>query len=274
MSLPRPLVSASWLSNHYRDQDLVLLDCRFALGTPESGLQAYNVDHIPGAVYLHLNDDLAGPVALHGGRHPLPDPAIIAGKFGAAGIGPGVSVVAYDWTGDTAARCWWLLRWLGHDEVAVLDGGYSAWTGAGLPVTADPSNPIARIFTHDMRPEMVVSMTEVREGKTGVVIDARSAERFAGQPSPLDPKFGHIPGSHNRFWQEALRSDGTWRSPAEQAGRMAGLPQAAQQIHSCGSGVTACANLLALEIAGQSGARLYAGSWSDWCTYDENEVER
>lgn len=275
MTFPRPLLSVHWLADHYRDNDLVLIDCRFAMAQPESGRQAYAAGHIPGATYLHLDQDLAGPIGQHGGRHPLPDPATIAPKLGAAGIGPGVKVVVYDWTGEHAARCWWVLRWLGHDEVAVLDGGFSAWTAAGLPVTAEPSSPFARTFTPRPRPEMVVDMKGARDRVGGeVLVDARSVERFAGQPNPLDAKLGHIPGSLNRFWQGALRPDGTWRPAAEQAARFAELPPAALQIHSCGSGVTACANLLALEIAGRQGARLYAGSWSDWCTYDENEVER
>jgi thiosulfate/3-mercaptopyruvate sulfurtransferase len=275
VTLSKPLVSGDWLAEHLTDADLAIADCRFVMATTEEGRSAYARAHLPGAVYFHLDEDLAAPVGPHGGRHPLPAPAVIARTLGAAGIGPGMKVVAYDWTGEHAARFWWLLRWLGHDEVAVLDGGYKAWEAAGRPLTSEPSKPQARTFTPNPRPEMIVPMEGVRtRPKELIVVDARSAERFAGQPSPLDPKPGHIPGAVSRAWQESLRPDGSWRSPAEQAARFAGLPEPTRLIHSCGSGVTACANLLAMEIAGLKGARLYPGSWGDWCSYDENPVEK
>jgi thiosulfate/3-mercaptopyruvate sulfurtransferase len=253
---------------------VVIIDCRFVLGDPEQGRLAYTKSHVPGAVYFHLDEDLSGPVGEHGGRHPLPDPQVLAAKLGATGMGDGFKVVAYDLTGESAARLWWLVRWLGHDAVAVLDGGWNAWVAAKQPVTKSNPTPVVRRFTPLLRDEMIAEMEAVRSRPADVVvIDARSAERFAGAPSPLDPKPGHIPGAQNRFWGESLRSDGTWASPQEQAERFAGLPAPAQQIHSCGSGVTACANLLALEIAGLRGARLYPGSHGDWCSYPENEVE-
>lgn len=274
MHLPKPLVSVDWLALHH--QHVILVDCRYGSSDdPDAGRRAYEAAHLPGAVYFHLDTDMSGPVQEHGGGHPLPDLQEVAAKLGALGIGPGTPVVAYDATGPYAARFWWLLRYLGHDEVAVLDGGYDAWVARGLPRTADRTAPAARTFVTDPRPEMVATMTDVRDrGQGQAVIDARSPERFGGQASPLDPKSGHIPGAVNRFWQESVRPDGTWKGPAEQAARFAGLPAGPDAIHSCGSGVTACANLLAMEIAGLKGARLYVGSWSDWCTYPGNEVEK
>lgn len=252
------------------------MDCRYGSSDdPDAGRRAYGTGHLPGAVYFHLDTDMSGPVQQHGGRHPLPDIAEVSAKLGAMGIGPGTPVVAYDESGAYAARFWWLMRYLGHDEVAVLDGGFKAWVAKGLTVTAEAPAPSPKSFTARPRPEMVASVNDVRDRAPGqALIDARSPERFRGEPSPLDTKSGHIPGAVNRFWQESLRPDGTWRVAEEQATRFDGLPQGPDAIHSCGSGVTACANLLAMEIAGIRGARLYVGSWSDWCSYPENEVER
>ena len=274
MNLPGPLVGVDWLAARLGGEPIVIADCRMVSGDPDGGRHLFAAAHIPGAVYFHLDEDLSRPEGEHGGRHPLPDPAVIAGKLGAAGIGPGVPIVVYDDAGQYASRFWWVLRWLGHDAVAVLDGGFGAWVAAGEPVTAEPSRPTPRTFVPQPRPHMIASMNEVRDRPhTQVVVDARSPQRHAGEPDPLDPKPGHIPGSVNRYWQDGLRPDGTWRPAAEQAARFAELPTGAAVINSCGSGVTACANLLAMEIAGLTGARLYVGSWSDWCSYPENTVE-
>lgn len=275
MEFTRPLIAAETLAALLGREDVAVLDCRYvSFAEPDAGRQAYRESHIPGAVYFHLDEDLSGPMAEHGGRHPLPEPAEIAAKLGAAGVGPGVKVVVYDSAGAYAARAWWLLRYLGHDDVAVLDGGWWAWTEAGLPVTAALPKPAPRVFEPRPRPDMVASMEEVLHRPAGtVLIDARSPQRFAGQPDPLDPKQGHIPGAVNRFWAEGLNAEQRWLKPEQQAGRFAGLPVGPAVIHSCGSGVTACANLLAMEIAGRPGARLYVGSWSDWCTWPDNPVE-
>lgn len=267
----KPLVTATWLAEHLDDEDLVIIDCRSAAG---AGHEAYAEGHIPGAVYLHLDADLSGPPAEHGGRHPLPEPAVIAAKLGALGIGDGTKVVIYDLTGEHAARCWFVLRWLGHEEVAVLDGGIRAWTTAGQSLETSVPQPAGQTFSPRLRPGLIASMTEVRDRPEGVVvIDARAAERFAGQPHPLDSKQGHIPGAANRPWQAGFGADGTYLDAAAQRERFAGV-EPAQVIHHCGSGVTACPNLLAMELAGLGGARLYVGSWSDWCSYPENPVEK
>lgn len=277
MDFPRPLVSAAWLAEHLGSDDLAIIDCRMdsAAGDPNEGRRAHAQGHIPGSVHFHLDEDLSSPMGPHGGRHPLPEPAVIAFKLGAAGIGPGVHVVVADDSGAYAARAWWLLRWLGHDLVSVLDGGYAAWTAAGLPLTAEVSRPAPRSFIPHLRPAMAVSMAEVL-GRSAyqVVVDARAPERFAGQPNPLDPAPGHIPGAVNRFWKESQNPDGTWRSPAELAERYRHLGPSDHLIHSCGSGVTACGNMLALAIAGLPEGRLYVGSWSDWTSYPENPVEK
>ncbi len=275
VSFPRPLISVEQLRDLMAQERMVLADCRFNLANSGAGREAYLESHLPGAIYFHLDEDLSSPVGPHGGRHPLPEPEVLAAKLGRAGIGPGVRVVAYDDNGAMAARFWWLLTWLGHDEVAVLDGGFAAWVAAGLPVTADESRPKAGSFVPQPRREMIAEMPEVRERPAGVaVVDARSPQRFAGEPDPLDEKQGHIPGAVNRFWGDALRPDGFWRPPAEQLERFAGLPAGHDVIHHCGSGVTACPNLLAMALAGLPMGRLYPGSWSDWCTWPENPVER
>lgn len=276
MDLPRPLVSTEWLATHVGHPDLAVADCRFiTIGDPEAGRRAHAEAHIPGAVYFHGDEDLSGTAGEHGGRHPLPDPEVLARKLGAAGIGNGTKVVVYDWTGEHAARLWWVLRWLGHDDAAVLDGGYNAWAAAGHPVEAAAPQPQGRTFLPRPRPEMVASMADVRDRTEGeAVVDARAPERFAGAPHPLDLKAGHIPGAVNHFWQQSLRPDGTYRPAEEQAARFAGLPEGGAVIHQCGSGVTACVNIIAAELAGRKGARLYVGSWSDWCTYPQNPVEK
>jgi len=275
VNLPGPLVSPEWLAARIgREEPIAIADCRMVSGDPDGGRKLHAAAHIPGAFYFHLEEDLSGPEGEHGGRHPLPDPQALATKLSAAGIGPGVPIVAYDDAGQYASRFWWVLRWLGHDAVAVLDGGYPAWVAAGHPVTSLPSQPTPRAFVPQPRPHMVASMNAVKERPHGqVLVDARSPQRYAGEPDPLDPKPGHIPGAVNCYWQDGLRPDGTWRTAAEQAARFSGLPSADALIHSCGSGVTACANLLAMAIGGLTGSRLYVGSWSDWCSYPGNPVQ-
>ena len=269
-----PLISVAALGALLQTEPVVLADCRAGSADDlQAGRRAYLAAHIPGAVYFHLEEDLSGHGGGHGGRHPLPDPAVLAAKLGAAGIGPGVRVIAYDESGPYAARFWWLLRWLGHDDVAILDGGIRAWEAAGLPLTADLPTPAPRTFVPDLRPALVATMADVLHRPADqVVVDARSAARFAGNPDPLDAKPGHIPGAVNRFWGENLNPNGTWKAPAELAARFAGLPGGAHLIHQCGSGVTACANMVAMVIAGLEPGRLYVGSWSEWCTYEENPI--
>ncbi|MER3553784.1 MAG: sulfurtransferase [Meiothermus sp.] len=267
MEYPAPLVSAQWLKEHLGDPNLRVVDCRFSLADPLAGRFAYLAGHVPGAIYLDLETDLSGPVHpdRKGGRHPLPDPATLAETLAQAGIGDETFVVAYDEPpagGMFAPRLWWLLRWLGHDGVAVLDGGIAAWREAGGDIeTAVPAYPKAH-FTPRPHPEMVVDAEAVaqRSART-VLIDSRAPARYRGDTEPIDPVAGHIPGAINRDWLETYDPSGRFKSAAAQQERFAGLD--GEVIAYCGSGVSASANVLALELAGKK-AKLYAGSWSDW----------
>lgn len=261
-----PLVSVSWLAERLGDPGLVTADCRFSLEDPAAGERRYREGHIPGAVYFDLERDLSGPRGARGGRHPLPSPGALARVLGRAGIGPGKTVVAYDdQAGEFAARLWWLLRYLGHDRVFVLDGGFEAWRGAGLPEDREIPSPAPEVFEPRVRPEMVVDARYVEHlPPEAVLVDSRAPERYTGERETIDPVAGHIPGAVNRFWKEGLGADGRWLAPEAQRRRFADLLGAEEIVVYCGSGVTACANLLALESAGIRGAKLYAGSWSDW----------
>lgn len=266
------LVSPDQLAQHLHDPQWVVFDCRFALTRPESGRQAYAKAHIPGARYAHLNEDLSGPITPGSGRHPLPDPAVLARKLGRWGVDASKQVVVYDDSfGSMAVRLWWLLRWLGHDAVALLDGGFPSWARQGRELSAE----IPLVQPTELHPVQDDSMwvgsgdvlEALRNGK--VVIDARAEERYAGLVEPLDKVAGHIPGSINAPFEDNLDSRGNFLPAAELRAHYAALLHAARPdevIHLCGSGVTACHNLLALEIAGMPGGKLYAGSWSEWIT--------
>ncbi|NGQ94800.1 sulfurtransferase [Brevibacillus sp. SYP-B805] len=264
------LVSVAWLAERLQEPDLVIADCRFTLGKPGQGLAAYTDAHIPGALYFDLEQDLSAPKSLHGGRHPLPDPEAMAALFSQAGIDASVTVVAYDDQDMAmAARLWWMLRYLGHDKVYVLDGGFPAWQKAGLPVTDEVTAPTARTFVAKPRPEMLADIDQVKERAPGtVLIDSRAGERYRGEMETIDPKAGHIPGAVNYFFKENLTAEGTMRPTGELKQRFSSLPAGEEIIVYCGSGVTACVNLLALHEIGRTDAKLYAGSWSDWCSYD------
>lgn len=276
--LPGALVDAQWLSRHLGQDGLVIADCRFVLSDPQAGRKAYESGHIPTAVYFDLDADLSAPPG-EGGRHPLPDVQGLAAKLGAAGIDASTAVVCYDdQKGSMAARLWWLLRYLGHEAVAVLDGGYSAWVKAGSPVTAEKPQPRARTFQPRLQPHMVVDMEELRrqvEQGTALLVDSRAAERYRGDIEPLDPVAGHIPGAVNMPWEGNWGDDGFLKSPEEIRARWQPVLEQRDPreiIVYCGSGVTACANLLALERVGVTGVKLYAGGWSQWCRHPENPV--
>ena len=268
----RTLESAASLAAMLEDPLLRLLDCRFDLGDPDAGAAAYAAGHIQGAHYAHLDRDLSGPRAPWSGRHPLPEPEPLAASFGAFGIDASTRVVAYDEaSGMYAARAWWLLRWLGHERVAVLDGGLAAWRAAGLPlVTAVPAAS-PRTFIARPAAERHVSADEVAAllaRRACLLLDARAAERFEGKVEPLDPQAGHVPGARNHPYLRNLGADGRFLLPEQLRALflplLAGRPSS-ELVSMCGSGVSACHTLLALEIAGLGGARLYPGSWSEWC---------
>lgn len=249
----------------------VVLDCRFDLADPSAGEAAYEARHLPGARYVHLDRDLSGLKTGRNGRHPLPERAALAAWAGRMGIAPGVQVVAYDDQGGPyAARCWWLLRWLGHDAVAVLDGGFSAWRAAGRAFEDDEQAPLTGTspYPASAAPAMPTVDADALQTALGRVrlVDARNGARFRGEVEPLDPVAGHIPGATLRFFQDNLVPGGRFK-PADQlrAEFDAWATPADRVVHQCGSGVTACHNLLAMTHAGLEGSALYPGSWSEWC---------
>lgn len=250
---------------------LAVLDCRFELADPDRGAAEYAKGHIPTAQYAHLERDLSGERTPQSGRHPLPDPERLALALGRWGINASMQVVAYDQgPGAYAARAWWILRWLGHEAVAVLNGGFAAWNAAGLPIETHVQRRDTRLFVPEVVPERQLPVAELAPlvgASSTQLIDARSADRFAGENETMDPVAGHVPGARNHPFTTNLGPDGRFLAPAELRARweatLAGRP-ASEVIAMCGSGVTACHNLLALEHAGLKGGRLYPGSWSEW----------
>ncbi|GAA4710304.1 sulfurtransferase [Brevibacillus fulvus] len=267
------LVSTDWLEQHLHDTDLVVIDCRFQMGKPDQGIADYVQAHIPGALYFHLEQDLSAAKAAHGGRHPLPDQAALTRLFSQAGIDERVTVVVYDGQDlSMAARLWWLLRYMGHDKAAVLDGGFAAWQREGRPVTQEVTTPAPRVFTAKPQTWMLATVKDVQERQPETaLLDSRAGERYRGEVETLDVKAGHIPGAVNYFYKDNLRENGTMRPLAELQERFASLADRPLIVY-CGSGITACVNLLALHQIGRTDARLYAGSWSDWISYEQNPI--
>ncbi|HWY72402.1 MAG TPA: sulfurtransferase [Burkholderiaceae bacterium] len=248
-----------------------VIDCRHDLLHPGAGWQAYLDGHIAGAVYAHLDRDLSGPRTPGSGRHPLPDPDRLAESFRTWGIDPQTQIVAYDASGGSfAGRLWWLARWLGHDRVALLDGGWQAALKAALTIESGAASPPPGRFERTSpreQPVHVDAVQAVRSDPDWLIVDARAPDRYAGQNETIDPVGGHIPGAVNRFWQSNLQPDGRFKSAEQLRSEFAellGARSAAHVIAQCGSGVTACHNLLAMQRAGITGARLYPGSWSEW----------
>jgi thiosulfate/3-mercaptopyruvate sulfurtransferase len=263
--------------------ELAIIDCRFDLGSPQAGRQLYLSGHIPGARYADLNQDLSAPVTPDSGRHPLPRPKDFAATLARLGIANGVQVVAYDAAnGAFAARLWWMLRAWGHAHVAVLDGGYPAWTASGGATLAgqEPPMPVNPVQAPAIEAWPVVSSADVaqlRQDPRRLLVDARAPERYAGSIEPIDTVAGHVPGAANHPFTSNLDSDGRFLSPAELRRRWQsrlGELEPAALVAMCGSGVTACHNLLALEVAGLPGAKLYAGSWSEWIRDPHRPVAR
>jgi len=268
------VVSSQWLSEHLEDPQVVIVDCRFSLADPELGQRQYQTSHIPNAYYLDLNRDLSSPVGKHGGRHPLPNTEALAQKLAAIGINSQETLlVAYDDSRFAfASRLWWLLRFLGHDKVALLDGGWKSWVAGGYPVTdAIPTEKVGK-FVPAVRSDMVVDIDTVKSRKDlplVVLVDSREGERYRGEREPIDPIAGHIPGAVNYPWQEVTDEQGNVQPIEVQKRRWSDVENAAEIMVYCGSGVTACVNLLSLELVGINTAKLYSGSWSDWCSYLE-----
>lgn len=275
------LVTTAQLARHLDDPAWVAIDTRHDLADPGKGRRLYAEGHIPGAFFLHTDDDLSGPKTGTNGRHPLPDITTFAAKVAACGVMPGTQVVAYDDAGGAfAARLWWMLRWLGHDGVALLDGGLKAWQQEGRPLSKEAPAPRAGRFVPRPRLGATVDAAFVERfhgDPDAKLFDARAATRFRGDEETIDPVAGHVPDAINRFWQHNLGPDGRFKAPQalrEEWMALLGDAPGAQSVHMCGSGVTACHNVFALELAGLPGARLYPGSWSEWCADPARPVAR
>jgi thiosulfate/3-mercaptopyruvate sulfurtransferase len=275
------VIRAQDLVRHTQDSAWVVFDCRHDLGDTGKGSRLYVAGHVPGAYFAPVDTALSGTKNGRNGRHPLPGPEQFAEFLAAHGVTPATTVVAYDDVGGQfAARLWWLARWIGLSRVVLLDGGWPAWVAAGLPVSTEV--PERRRGQVTARPawDLVWSAEETRRRISdpgSALIDARAAERYRGDVEPIDPVAGHIPGAKNRFYKANLNPDLTFRPAEELRSEFAALlagKDPAKVGHSCGSGITACANLFAMEYAGLGGSRLYAGSWSEWVSDPARPVER
>jgi thiosulfate/3-mercaptopyruvate sulfurtransferase len=275
------LIDTATLAVHITDPTWLTIDCRFKLDDEGWGSKEYRGAHIPGATYAHLDRDLSGPKTGRNGRHPLPDPSTLARTLGRLGVTRGVQVVAYDQdSGMIASRLWWLLRWMGHDNVALLDGGFAKWLAEARPTMAGEEPGRAKPFTGSPRMDMIADVNAVA-GLVGRadsrLLDARAPERYRGEIEPIDRVPGHIPGAVNHHFMKNLDERGTFRS-VESLRRdftqVLGEIPANRVVCYCGSGVTACQNLVALEHVGLRGARLYVGSWSEWASDPSRPIER
>ena len=272
------LMEVAELEKSLSASDIIPVDVRFQLNDPEAGRSAYEKSHIPGAVYLDLKEDLSGKAEQHGGSHPLPDREKLAGKLGNLGIAQDTTVVIYGESNDMfSARCLWLFRHLGHEKAYILDGGWSEWVKQENKVTTEIPNYSPKTFTLGQPKEDTVDISDVKQKvseESAVLIDSRARERYLGKTEPLYEKAGHIPGAKNYFWKEVLDDEGNWKSLKELEHHFSDLPKDEEIIVSCGSGVSACPNVLALKQAGFKNVKLYHGSFSDWISYEDNPVEK
>lgn len=271
------LLECQTLYEHLNDPDWVVVDCRFGLADTNAGQQAYLEAHIPGAVYAHLDYDLSGPPVTDAGRHPLPTAQALTSLFSRLGIDGSKQVVAYDAAGGglAAARLWWMVRYMGHDAVAVLDGGWQAWQAAGLPTNSGAEENTPTTFQGQAHRAWLVLVDEIPF--TPLLIDSRDPARYRGEVEPIDPVAGHIPGARNYPYASNLDANGRFLPPKQLRQQLQAVLADVAPAHAafyCGSGVTACANLLALAHAGLGNGRLYTGSWSEWCANQERPIEK
>ena len=282
------LVTTDQLEARLADPGWAVFDCRHDLAKPDHGRAEYARGHIPGAHFLHLDDDLSGSPARTpgetGGRHPLPEPGAFAARLAALGVDKDTQVIAYDAQGAmVASRLWWMLRWLGHAAVAVLDGGWNKWVAEGRPQSTGAQQASSKIRAGRLQPATDAGrvdagyvLAHLRQPDMRLV-DARAPDRFRGENETLDPVGGRIPGAVNRYFRDNLEANGQFKMAAqlrEEFGRILGDTSPGAVVHQCGSGVSACHNILAMEIAGLSGSSLYPGSWSEWCADPSRPVER
>lgn len=272
------IVDKEWLKSRLGSPNLVLLDCRFSLANPRAGEEAYQLSHLPGAVYCHLEKNLSGPVVKHGGRHPLPNLQSLSAFLESSGISNQSVVVAYDnGEGSFAARLWWLMKYLGHEEVFVLNGGFKNWEQSGYPVDANIPEPAKATFEIRLQPGRMATYEEVKgiveEGtQNTILIDSREPKRYLGIEEPIDKVAGRIPGAINKFWNDGFEN-GQFKSLSEQLLRFSDVSKDTSIIVYCGSGVTAAPNYLVLEELGFHNLKLYVGSYSDWVSYEDNKIE-
>lgn len=272
-----PIITVEELKNIQQSKDITIVDVRSHLTKPHYGKEQYDLGHIPGAFFLDMEEDLSSPEQEHGGRHPLPNIPELAKKIGKIGIDETRTVIFYDdGSGAFAARAWWILQELGHEDVRILEGGMQAWQDNGNDVTDVVPQASPVIFTPEAAYNHIVTMQEVkdRDKDKTVLIDSRSFDRYQGKVEPLYPKSGHIPGAKNYFWKDVLTSDNVWKDQTTLRKQFAGLEKADEIIVSCGSGISACPNIVALKRAGFTNVKLYPGSFSDWISYDNNDVHQ
>lgn len=274
------IVEAEWLFERLSDQNVKVIDCRFSLANSEEGQMQYAIEHIPGAYYFDLEKDLSGPVEKHGGRHPLPNLHQLKKKLETAGITNDTTIVAYDQgVGAFAARFWWLLTYLGHEKVYILNGGYPHWKEKGFPVTADVPQSINEqvIFHVHVNDNILASYGEVKEIVSSndpdvILIDSREEKRYLGIEEPIDKKCGRIPGAINKVWVDRFEN-GFFYDQETYVKQMKDIAHDKHIIVYCGSGVTAIPNFISLKLAGYQNVKLYIGSFSDWISYDDNEID-
>ncbi|MEL6553493.1 MAG: sulfurtransferase [Cyanobacteria bacterium J06621_11] len=275
-STPAALVDVQWLHKQRNHSNLIIIDTRFSLVDPQQGRRQYEIGHIPGAYYLDLNQNLSSSVQSHGGRHPLPDWDTFTQTLNQLGIyshppnGPTQIVIYDDSRFAFAARLWWMLRYLGHEQVSILDGGIRAWESAGFSLSTEVPSAYVGNFEPRLQSDWIVDIDAVRDRKDHpnvTVIDSRSPERWRGEVEPIDPIAGSVPGSVNSFWKDISTADGQLKNTTALSEHWANLNPTDEIIVYCGSGVTACVNLFSLVMAGHPMHKLYPGGWSDWCSY-------
>lgn len=273
------IIEKEWLVEHLKNEEVIIIDCRFDLSQPELGRDQYSKSHIPGAFYFDLKEQLSGPVSKHGGRHPLPELDSFKKEIEKVGIDNEKTVIAYDaGGGQYASRFWWLLKYIGHEKIYLLNEGFNGWSAANFPVTTKIPKAHPAKYEINIQKEMLASFEEVKEivenaTDESVLIDSRASERYLGKVEPMDKIPGHIPGALNKVWDESLR-EGSFKNEKEQEERFSEINKDEPVVVYCGSGVTATPNYIALKMAGYTDVKLYAGGYSDWVSYEGNAIEK